>query len=172
MNLLICYSLATHVPSEGQFNRGSSSSRLNASVFLGEDYGNGCIWQTTKKECGQYFRANIWSWRPIHQQIGELCSDLLDEDLLVELGLNQGAGPDDQETCDEMANRFERALVTHQDGLQLESDIRVDESGRLLSEEDLKRNPELKTYSPYVTEREHVMEWIEFLRHCGGFAVW
>jgi hypothetical protein len=26
---------------------------------------------------GEYFRANVWSWRPIHDLIFQLCSDLL-----------------------------------------------------------------------------------------------
>ena len=32
-------------------------------------------------EAGKYFRANVWSWRPIHNLIVQLCSDLLDEEM-------------------------------------------------------------------------------------------
>jgi hypothetical protein len=71
-----------------------------------------------------------------------------------------------------MADRLEQALDGHREGFVVESDLRVDENGRFLDEEDLSRNPELKHHSPYVAERDHVLNWIEFLRHCGGFEVW
>jgi hypothetical protein len=55
----------------------------------------------------EYFRANIWSWHPIHALIIELCSHLLDEETLNSIALNDSAGPEDQEACTEMARRFE-----------------------------------------------------------------
>jgi hypothetical protein len=123
------------------------------------------------KASGEYFRANIWSWRPLHQQMAVLCSDLLSEELLRSMFYNDGAGPDDQETCTEMANRFEKALVKFPNGFAIESDLRVNEDDRFIREEELARDPELKTRSAYRIDREHVLEWIEFLRHSGGFAV-
>ena len=39
-------------------------------------------------EAGKYFRANIWSWRPIHALIEQHCADLLDSELLEKLGFN------------------------------------------------------------------------------------
>jgi hypothetical protein len=44
---------------------------------------------------GEYFRANIWSWRPIQALIIELCSDLLDEETIESIGYNDGGGPND-----------------------------------------------------------------------------
>lgn len=126
--------------------------------------------QATRK-CGEYFRACIWSWRPLHRQMDALCSDLLEPGLLLAMAYNDGAGPDDQETCSEMADRFEKALVDYPNGFSLESDLRMDESGRFVREEELMRNPGLRTKSPYRADRELVQEWIQFLRHCGGFAV-
>ena len=84
-----------------------------------------------------------------------------------------GAGPDDQDTCTQMAERFESALTVHQNGFAVPDEtIRVTEDGRFVSPEEVARNPNLKTYSPYSICREHVKEWIGFLRHCGGFEVW
>jgi hypothetical protein len=60
-------------------------------------------------EAGKYFRANVWSWGPIHHLIGQLCSDLLGEEMLVGMGYNNGAGPADQTTCTAMAKSL-RAL--------------------------------------------------------------
>jgi hypothetical protein len=70
-----------------------------------------------------------------------------------------------------MANRFEKALVKFPNGFAIESDLRVNEDDRFIREEELARDPELKTRSAYRIDREHVLEWIEFLRHSGGFAV-
>ena len=51
-----------------------------------------------EKQPGGYFRANVWSWRPIHDLMQKLCSDFLDEEVLEHMGYNDGAGPKDQET--------------------------------------------------------------------------
>jgi hypothetical protein len=124
-------------------------------------------------EYGQYFRASIWSWRPLYEQIVALCDDLLDKEVLSGMAYNEGAGPEDQETCTRMAERFESALAVYQDGFIVpDESVRVNEKGRFVSPEEIARNPNLKTYSPYRTNREHVQVWITFLRHCGGFEVW
>lgn len=124
-------------------------------------------------ECGHYFRACIWSWGPLYEQIAALCADLFDEEVLTAMAFNDGAGPDDQETCIQMANRFEEALAANPDGFTLPAQsLVVTEEGRLVSRAELDRNPELKTRSPYLIDGGHVREWIGFLRHCGGFEVW
>jgi len=122
---------------------------------------------------GEYFRANIWAWAPIHELIVELCSDLFDEETLVVLATNSGAGADDQATCTEMANRFEKWMEHHVEGHVIETDgIRVTPEGRIVSDEEMSENPDLETESPYNIRDEDLKEWIEFLRHCGGFEVW
>lgn len=122
---------------------------------------------------GEYFRANVWSWRPIHALIVGLCSDFLDEETVEAIGYNDGAGPTDQQTCTEMASRFELWMEHHVQGLELEMPgIRIKKDGRFVSEEELAENPDIETRTPYEVEDEHLKEWIEFLRHCGGFEVW
>jgi hypothetical protein len=121
---------------------------------------------------GEYFRANVWSWRPIYALVIELCSDIVDEETLHGMGFNCGAGPEDQETCTEMAQRFEQWMEHHTEGYGLESDLRVTKDGRLILPEELAENPDLETESPYEVSDEHLNKWIEFLRHCGGFEVW
>jgi hypothetical protein len=74
---------------------------------------------------GKYFRANIWSWYPIHALIQGLCSDILDDEMMEKLGCNDGAGPQDQKICTEMAQRFEQWMEHHTEGHGLESDLRV-----------------------------------------------
>lgn len=120
---------------------------------------------------GEYFRANVWSWRPIHALMIELCSDLLDEEALKKMAINDGAGPQDQKTCTEMANRFELWMEHHTEGYGLESELQVTKEGRFVSPEELAGNPDLETISPYEVHDEHSKEWIDFLRHCGGLEV-
>ena len=122
---------------------------------------------------GVYFRANVWSWRPIHALIIELCSDLLDEKTIEAIGYNDGNGPSDQRTCTEMATRFELWMEHHVQGLELEiPGVRVTEDGHFVPEEELAEHPDIETRTPYGVEDLHLKEWIEFLRHCGGFEVW
>ena len=125
-----------------------------------------------RSDPGEYFQANVWSWRPIHDLIVELCSDLLDEDTIESLGYNDGAGPKDQKICTEMARRFEVWMEQHTDGHKLDLDLRVTREGRLITEEELAENPEMETVSPYEVGDDHLKVWIEFLRNCGGFEVW
>ena len=123
-------------------------------------------------EAGEYFRANLWSWRPIHNLIVQLCSDLLGEEMLIGMGYNDGAGPTDQTTCTTMANRFERWMEHHVSGHSVDSDLRVTKEGAFVTEQESRENPDLETESPYQVDDEHLKQWIEFLRHCGGFEVW
>jgi hypothetical protein len=124
-------------------------------------------------KAGEYFRANVWAWRPIHALIVELCSDLLDEAMLRSLSFNDGAGPAEQRACTEMANRFEWWMEHHTAGHSLEFEgVRVTPEGRFVTDEELAQDPDLETISPYQVADDHLKQWIEFLRHCGGFQVW
>lgn len=126
-----------------------------------------------KSEAGKYFRANIWSWRPIHRLVAELCGDLLDEETLVGMGYNQGSGPRSANVCRQMADRFDEWLEHNTEGAVIEhASMRVDADGRFVSDKELAANPSLETRSPYAVEDEDLKEWVAFLRACGGFEVW
>ena len=131
------------------------------------------IGRNPDSDAGKYFRANVWSWRPIHDLIIELCSDLLDEKTLELLAYNDGAGAADQETCTAMASRFEVWMEHHAHGHEIDiPGTRIKNDGSFVTEEELEANPDLETTTPYGVEDEHLKEWIEFLWHCGGFKVW
>jgi hypothetical protein len=125
---------------------------------------------------GRYFRASIWEWRPIHERLAILCGDFLDDQLLGKMAYNGGAGPRDQETCTKIAERFEVWLSADSRKefplVEESASLFVTEDGRLISDEELASNPELKTRSPYSVRREEVEEFVEFLKSCGGFCVW
>jgi hypothetical protein len=70
---------------------------------------------------GEYFRASVWSWRPIHYLLSTRCQ-FLGDTMLFRLSGNDGAGPNDQATCDRIANIFQEFLdnefeATHVDSV-------------------------------------------------------
>jgi len=99
------------------------------------------------------------------------CYPLLNKELIIAMAYNDGAGPDDQRTCNAIAEIFKALLETQPDGFIVESGMRVDKKGRFLSPDELSHLDSKETYSPYVTEPSSVRRWIQFLRHCGGFHV-
>ena len=119
-------------------------------------------------EAGKYFAANIWTWSPIHDLICRLCSDLIDEDTLRLLAYNEGAGPRDAQVCKEMANRFEVWMEHNVDGNEMEADAAIAKVSVHLEMCDKLGQPRQK----HSVSDHQLKEWIEFLRHCGGFAVW
>lgn len=114
----------------------------------------------TSKE-GEYFRANVWSWRPIHH----LCEVVLKR-TLPGWEFNQGEGFDSQAECDQLAGALEKYLKQFpKEEIAIESDLRVDDDGAFL------KPGATGGKSPYSTDREHVMEFIAFLKSYGGFEI-
>ena len=66
-------------------------------------------------EVGEYFRANVWSWRPIYALMA-IANErhfglLVDEDTLRLMRYNDGAGLRDQSSCNKMADALQEILV-------------------------------------------------------------
>lgn len=120
-----------------------------------------------KNSDGEYFRANVWSWRPIHSLICHIAKDLFDEETLESMAFNDGAGLETQEECDLLADRFNMWLENNVDGVVIEqSAVRVDDCGRFLG-----RDSSDPGRSPYQTSDDHIKSFVAFLRGCGGFRV-
>ena len=122
---------------------------------------------------GEYFRASIWSWRPIHGLIIELCSDLLDEETMQGMAFNEGVGPDDARTCTQMADRFNQWLSRHANGHSVYVEREGSFEGAVvaaLEQAGWKITEDFE--SNFTVSHEHVRTWVDFLRHCGGFQVW
>ena len=110
---------------------------------------------------GEYFRANVWSWRPIHA----LCETVMHK-RYPEWALNSGAGLKTQAKCAVLADRLKHYLTAHpREEIALESDMRVNNEGKFLPRGSTAGR------SAYFTDREHVEEFIKFLRACGGFEI-
>lgn len=101
---------------------------------------------------GVYFRANLWSWRPIAEVI-EYCNNVmglnLPETFLGGMHYNSGAGLDTQAECHNLADAIDSMIDSKFDGWEyigtnykLYARKVVDQEGRIF-EENLYNNPEL-----------------------------
>jgi len=133
-----------------------------------------------KNDEGRYFRANCWSWRPLCRIMWESeASDLLDENTWERMAMNDGAGPQTGEVAEEMAELISEWLMLEDSceiGWQFyeprqsadgKNDIRVDEDGKFVGEDY-----EGLTHSAYRIHKDHIKEFVTFLKNCGGFEVW
>ena len=122
---------------------------------------------------GEYFRATIWSWRPIYSLIIELCLDLLDEEILRNMAYNDGAGPDDGQTCSQMADRFAGWLKENRNGHQVYVEREGSFEGGVMTALEKAGWATVNDFeSSFTTSPDHLTRWVVFLRHCGGFEVW
>jgi hypothetical protein len=144
---------------------------------------------------GDYFRANWWSWRPIHLLIDTVIRQkALDIDTSY-YGSNDGAGPDNQEDCDALADALQEILdenenLTDDDdriyvvmgswcGLDGQFQFVFDEKcadslpkiGSILYRPFIAENGAIVTPS-HSTSKWHLQRFINFLRECGGFQIW
>lgn len=115
---------------------------------------------------GNYFHANVWSWRPIHGLVDQL-NDKLNLNLdLTHWGTNDGAGLHTQGDCDALANAIESHVKDWPEGHLYEHEfagaLRVHDDGTFL------KPGETGGRSAYSTDKEHILEFAQFLRECGG----
>ncbi len=104
---------------------------------------------------GVYFRANCWSWRPILDRIYQADREYalgIDEKTLELMGFNDGAGLDNQEDCNRLAEALENILEQEDDIITWDCGV-----------------PEFA--DAYKARKEHALEFVDFLRECGGFEV-
>ena len=166
-----CHSLTDRPVSEGNLTAAVVPHDYATAAYMEElKMGMDVYGKHPTNDKGTYFRASIWSWRPIYSLTVELCSDLLDAETIEGMAWNNGVGPDDALTCLEMGLRIElwlaqnsgeyRAYVEPEAGFEYGVVSGLHEAGWNVP------HPE------YRASREHLVEWAKFLEHCGGFAVW
>ncbi len=115
---------------------------------------------------GNYFRASVWSWRPINV----LCEELnQDKQLGLDLsywGYNDGKGLNTQAECDALANAIEEHVKQGRQKYIIVSHMQVSPSGQFLPPGEVGE-------SAYSTDAAHVLKFAKFLRECGGsFEIW
>lgn len=135
-------------------------------------------------EAGKYFRANIWSWRPIlyliieceNEHRAETGKTSLSDEILKGMSFNDGDGPRTADQVkilsDAMARKVMAIKAAGLDVIHVKNwkrdDVHVDRAGQLKS-----GSPTKIEESPYSASIEHLEEFVAFLRGCGeGFEVW
>jgi len=145
---------------------------------------------------GAYFRANCWSWRPIHA----ICDFAITKaELSIDTnrwGENSGYGLETQEECTMLANAISLYLLIN-NAAMYEDDDRIylclgswcTNSGGFIDEEKsdalnkihaigtimysgvISENGEL-VFPSHSSSLSHIKSFIKFLHRCGGFEIW
>jgi hypothetical protein len=124
-----------------------------------------------KSEEGEYFRANIWSWRPIHELIEK--ANVLPPKMVEDMGFNDGAGP-----SEEQALLLAAAIENMIDGMDDDNTFMLSSEvdGPVAALLQALNSQGVEIVSPrgpvYQAEVAHVREFVEFCRASGGFEVW
>jgi len=127
-------------------------------------------------DSGVYFRANVWSWRPIHELICKLGSDLMTDDILIGISGNDGKGPDSPEVCQKLADRLAIWLEHNVNGYSLDIGCHVltevNERGhQSFATREQAMDPTVDSESAHRVCDKHLQEFVTFLYNCGGFQV-
>ena len=122
-----------------------------------------------KSDAGKYFRANIWSWRPIHELIEK--ADVLPPDLVYHMAFNDGYGPDEEQAI-RLADQLEVMLDGMDDDNTFMLATELQGAEALLMDAINKAGVMVDNQAPvYQAEVSHVREFITFCRESGGFEV-
>jgi hypothetical protein len=144
---------------------------------------------------GYYFRANWWSWRPIHM-LADLAIKVADLSLSTEgWGENGGDGLKTQGECDLLADAMDVYLTLNHkqmseddDRIYLCMESWVRQTGGFIDadlEEELSKDNPFGTimysgvidstgelaFPAHSASLGHIKEFITFLRNCGGFQI-
>lgn len=120
-----------------------------------------------------YFRASVWSWKPIHMLIREANERFrlgIPAPVLDAMAGNDGDGLGNQSECNALADGLEKLLSESPTPVFT---LDIDPTGPEGAVEALLRlcGWDVKSGPCYRAERVHVEEFIGFLRTCGGFRV-
>lgn len=135
---------------------------------------------TTKR--GDYFRANCWSWRPIHELVAEVCREAdgptLSAKQLQMMSFNDGApGKVSRAALNRIIKGLKEkvSVIKQLGGENAVITGKIPDAVAEMLRSTLKQagatmvGPE----NPYQAHVEHIEEFISFLEGCGdGFEVW
>jgi len=145
---------------------------------------------------GYYFRANLWSWRPIQTLIDSVLTMYNLNWDTSRFGENSGGGFKTQEECDTIANGIEEILGDLIESgketiyLNLGMWVSYEPTGGVfnvpeeIQDELNEQNNIMLIESPIVASNgqlvvpahsvsiSHIEKFVKFLRHCGGFEIW
>jgi hypothetical protein len=114
-----------------------------------------------KTDNGDYFRANVWYWRPLWQCVAYFCDDILSEED-IERGTYNDGYEYDETTALEISDKLENALKNG------ELHKFVEGREKFISEMEDK---DKAFYSSYKFSINFVMDFAKFCEQSGGFSI-
>ena len=112
---------------------------------------------------GVYFRATVWSWWPIHMFMSQACRHIYGEELDESMSYNNGSGiPSD--LVEKCANAMQESLDSIREDVPQYIEV-VDGVEVLRPVED----SEWRDH--YTVSLARLQDWVNFVRHSGGFEV-
>lgn len=141
---------------------------------------------------GEYFQTSWWCWRPMYAIINEVSTEY---NIYVDTSLyssNDGAGLDNDEDCQVLAHSIEKWLAKNacelDDRIYLSLGLWRKANGLEQIEADsqnglLRYNGEILMtglvgpdgdliYPLHSIDVPQVLQFVEFLKNCGGFEIW
>ena len=115
-----------------------------------------------KTDNGDYFRANVWYWRPLWQCVAYFCDDILSEED-IERGTYNDGYEYNETTALEISDRLENAL---KDG-----NLHKFEKGREKFISEMSKDEDKEFYKNYKFDVDFVMEFAKFCEQSGGFSI-
>ena len=111
--------------------------------------------RTPTADNGRYFRSNVWWWRPMHALIYLTCIDLLSDKEMRELGFNDGFSYSAQQAL-AIANRLGEVVADDEQLAERKKTVMAVVGHEAYQE---------------CWSKENILEFVEFLKHSGGFEV-
>ena len=119
-----------------------------------------------ENESGEYFRNNVWWWRPLWMFVCGTCEDILSEKD-VEAGHFNDGHKISKSKCNKIVKRLQELM---DDGTIAEYAARYEKDRKEQSEKSNKDEDRLLTSYPF--SKENVQEFIKFLKNSGGMKIW
>jgi len=117
----------------------------------------------SKSETGNYFRNNVWWWRPLWNYVCENCEDIMNED-----DMDAGCWNDGKRIvsgkCADMAERLQ-TLIDEGHCLRHEAKYEAER------EQIKKDNEDNELAGCYPFSTENVQSFVNFLRESGGIEI-
>ena len=139
-------------------------------------------------ETGDYFRNNCWWWRPLWQYCHNVAPDLIDEDLFISGGYNDGAGLNAKDAvklaiiletkiADGHTKHYQNEYQLYLESLPNDKCGRCDGNNRGYNKKKECKScdgtGETENFSKwYPFDVENVKEFAKFLIDSGGFKIW
>ena len=115
-----------------------------------------------KAENGDYFRANVWYWRPLWQCVAYFCDYILSEED-IERGTYNDGYEYDEKTAQKISDKLENALKS--------GNLHKFEKGREKFISEMSKDEDKEFYKNYKFDVDFVMEFAKFCEQSGGFSI-